>query len=167
VLPSVKAPTGVSDTVVPNAIDEFDGFKAIETSAAGNTVKLVLPVIEPYVALMVTVATPNVCADPELSIGIFVESEEPHTAVARSCESPLLKTPVAVKLWLIPSGTEVLSGVTKIDRSVGAVTCRLAESLMDPTLAVTVAVPIERPVARPVLSMDATGPGADQLTNCV
>ena len=74
---------------------------------------------------------------------------------------------MAVKLWLIPSGTEVVSGVTKIDRRVGAVTCRLAEPLMDPTLAVTVAVPIERPVARPVLSMDATGPGADQLTNCV
>lgn len=46
VLPSVKVPTGVSWTVVPRAIEGFNGFKAIETSAAGNTVKLVLPVIE-------------------------------------------------------------------------------------------------------------------------
>src|SRR5437764_12696642 len=122
----------------------------METSAAGNTVKLVLPVIEPYVTLMVTVATPNVCADPELSIGTFVESEEAHPAAARSCESPLLKTPVAVKLWLIPSGTEVLSGVLKIDKGVGAVPSRLAEPWMDPTLAGTVAVLIETPGGSPV-----------------
>ncbi len=116
---------------------------------------------------MLTVATPSVWAEPELSIGTFVESEELHTAAARSWVSPLLKTPVAVKLWLIPSGTEPLSGVTKIDRSVGAVTCKLADPLMDPILAVTVTVPIERPVAKPVPSMDATAPGADQLTSCV
>ena len=46
-LPSVNVPTGLSCTVVPNAIDEFAGFRAIETSAAGNTVKLVLPVLDP------------------------------------------------------------------------------------------------------------------------
>ena len=167
VLPSVNVPTGVSCTVVPRAMDGFDGFKTIETSAAGNTVKPVLPLTDPYVALIVTVPVAKVCADPELSIETFVKSEELHTADAKSCVSPLLKTPVAVKLWLTPNGIEALSGVTRMAVRVGAVTCKLDEPLMDPYVAVTDTVPIARPVVRPVLSMDAIDPGADQLTSCV
>ena len=54
-----------------------------------------------------------------------------------------------------------------MDSNVGAVTCKLAEPLIDPALALTVTLPIASPVARPVLSIEAIEPGADQLTNCV
>src|SRR5215475_11097455 len=47
VLPSVKVPTGVSCTVVPKAIEGLDGLSEIETSAAGRTVNVVLPVTLP------------------------------------------------------------------------------------------------------------------------
>lgn len=47
VLPSVNVPTGLSCTVVPRASEGADGFKAIETSVAGSTVKVPVPVTEP------------------------------------------------------------------------------------------------------------------------
>lgn len=109
----------------------------------------------------------SVCARPEESIETDVGSEEAHTAAARSCVSPLLNTPVAVKGSLIPNGTKALSGVTRIDSNVGAVTCRLALPEIDPTDAVTVTMPMASPVASPLLSIEAIDPGADQLTNCV
>src|SRR5262249_27086584 len=47
VLPSVKVPTAVSCTVVPNAMEGVAGLSAIETRAAGSTVKVVVPVTDP------------------------------------------------------------------------------------------------------------------------
>ena len=61
----------------------------------------------------------------------------------------------------------MLLGVTRMESSVGAVTWRLLEPLMDPEVAVTLTPPIASPVARPVLSIEAIEPGADQLTSCV
>lgn len=70
----------------------------------------------------------------------------------------MLKTPVAVNSWLMPGGTDVLRGDSRIETRVGAVTCRLVEPTIVPEVALTVVVPIAWPVASPVLSIDASPP---------
>lgn len=47
VLPSVNVAMAVSCTVVPRAIDGLPGSKAMETSAAGRAVNVVVPCTEP------------------------------------------------------------------------------------------------------------------------
>ena len=51
VLPSVKVPVAVNCCVTPSAIVGTAGVTAIETNAAGVTVSVVEPVIEPEVAV--------------------------------------------------------------------------------------------------------------------
>ena len=50
--------------VVPKAMDGLAGVMASETSAAGPTVRLVEPVIEPKVAVIVDEPTATLCASP-------------------------------------------------------------------------------------------------------
>ena len=52
VLPSEYVPVAANCCVVPLAIDGFAGVTAIDTNAAGPTVRLVLPVTTPKVALI-------------------------------------------------------------------------------------------------------------------
>lgn len=54
VVPSLNVPTAVNCWVVPKATVGVDGFTAIETSTAGVTVRVPDPVIEPEVAVIVT-----------------------------------------------------------------------------------------------------------------
>src|SRR6266702_6854264 len=52
VLPSEYVPVAASCCVVPLAIDGFAGVTAIDTRVAGPTVRVVLPVTAPNVALI-------------------------------------------------------------------------------------------------------------------
>ena len=107
VLPSVNVPTAVNCTVVPRASEGFGGFRVIETRAAGSTVNAVVPVINPEVALIVTVPIPKVAAVPALSMDAMVGSDETQVALAKSWLVPSLKIPVATNGCPIPCGTEL------------------------------------------------------------
>jgi hypothetical protein len=82
---------------VPKANEGAAGFSEIETNCAGSTLRLVVPVTDPEVALMVTVPGTIVVASPVLSIETTVGSDELHVTDARSTELPSLNKPVATK----------------------------------------------------------------------
>jgi hypothetical protein len=82
------------------------GEKLMEVSAAGSTVRAVEPVTEPEVAVMVTLPTPRVVANPELSIDARAAFEELQVTEERVEDEPSLNKPVARKDWFIPCGIE-------------------------------------------------------------
>jgi hypothetical protein len=76
VLPSEYVPVAANCCVVPLAIDGFAGVTAIDTNAAGPTVRLVLPVTTPEVALIWEVpwATP-VASPPVVTVATALFDE--------------------------------------------------------------------------------------------
>ena len=64
VVPSVNDPVAVNCCVVPRAIDGFAGVTAMDTSAAALTVKTVLPLTEPEVAVIVAAPVLTLVASP-------------------------------------------------------------------------------------------------------
>ncbi len=91
VLPSSKLPTAVNCKVVPSAMDCVAGETAIATRCAGTTVRIVVSVNAPTVAVMVVEPAATVVARPELSmVATAVEDELQVTPVARSRLVPSL-----------------------------------------------------------------------------
>ncbi len=64
VLPSVNVPVAVNCWVVPATREGFAGVTAIETKVAAVTVRVVVPLIEPEVAVMLAVPAPTAVAKP-------------------------------------------------------------------------------------------------------
>jgi hypothetical protein len=91
--------------LVPSASDGAEGLNETETRAAGKTVKVVVALTEPELAVIVAVPTPTVVAVPVLSIVTIVESEELHATDDSTADVLLLKSPVAVNGWEMPNGT--------------------------------------------------------------
>jgi hypothetical protein len=102
----VNCPTAVSWPVVPRATDRVVGAKVMDVSAAGSTVRVVEPVTEPEVAVIVTLPTPKVVANPELSTDARAAFEELQVTEERVADEPSLNKPVATKGWFIPCGIE-------------------------------------------------------------
>ncbi len=63
-LPSVNVPVAVNCWFVPRAIEGDGGVTAIETSAAVVTVRTVVPLTAPEVALMLLVPVATPLANP-------------------------------------------------------------------------------------------------------
>ena len=80
----------VNCCVVPFAIDELDGVTAIDTSTAGPTVSVVLPLTAPELALTWEVPSPTPLAMPPAVIVATV-------ALADTQETAL------VSCWVLPS----------------------------------------------------------------
>lgn len=90
VLPSSKLPTAVNCCVVPSAMDCTAGETEMETRCAGTTVKIVVSVNDPTVAVIVVEPAATVVPRPEASmVATAVEDEVQVTPLARS--------------WLVPS----------------------------------------------------------------
>ena len=71
---------------VPSAIDAVEGDTAMETSAAGVTVRVVDPLTPLTVAVRVPVPTPELTASPVVFTVKIVVSLELHTAeLVRFC----------------------------------------------------------------------------------
>ncbi len=84
--PSVYVPVAVNCCVSPLATLGFAGVTAIETSTAGRTVSVVLPVTPPNVAETVVVPAACVVARPPAAIVAVNMSVDAQVAVAvRSC----------------------------------------------------------------------------------
>jgi hypothetical protein len=105
----------------------------------------------------VVLPTATPVARPALVIVATAVLDELHvTALVRFCVLLSLYVPVAVNCCVAPVASEVFAGVTAIDTSVGAVTIRLVEPLMEPEVAWIVALPALTPVANPPLVIVAT-----------
>jgi hypothetical protein len=66
IVPSVNVPRAVNCCVVPRAIDELGAVTAIDTRTAAVTVRVVPPLTEPEVAVIVVVPVPTLVANPFL-----------------------------------------------------------------------------------------------------
>jgi len=64
VLPSSKFPTALNCSMVPNAIEELAELTEIEIRCAGTTVRTLLSLKDPTVALIVVEPTATVVASP-------------------------------------------------------------------------------------------------------
>lgn len=85
VLPSSKFPTALNCSVVPTAIDGFDGPTEMDTRCAGTTVKTLVSLNEPTVAVIVVEPAPTVAASPVVST-LATDGEEEFQL------TPLLKS---------------------------------------------------------------------------
>ena len=97
VVPSLNIPVAANCWVLPLEIVGFAGVMLIDTTVAGVTVSVVLPLIPPELAWMVVEPVPAAVARPAALIVATVTAEELHVAVlVRFCVVPSLNVPVAV-----------------------------------------------------------------------
>ena len=152
VVPSDNVPVAVNCSVFPTDKLVLAGVTAIDWSAAAVAVRLVVPLMLPSVAEIVTGPGDTDVARPALLIVAHVVSEEAQvTWLVKFSVVPLDNVPVAVNCSVSPAGRLVFAGVTAIDARVAAVTVRLVVPLMLPSVADTVTGPGDTAVARPAL----------------
>jgi hypothetical protein len=154
--PSVYVPMAVNCCVSPAATTGFAGVTAMETSAAGVTVSVVLPVMLPEVAEMVGVPAAWVVARPPAAIVAAAVLDDAQVAVAvRFCVVPSVYVPVAVNCSVNPADTLWFAGVTAMETSAAGVTVSAVLPVMLPEVAEIVVVPAATAVARPLAAMVA------------
>jgi hypothetical protein len=94
---SLYVPVAVKCCVLPIAIDGFAGVTARDTNVAAVTVRGVLPLIDPEVAVIVVLPCATLVAKSvALIIATFVADELHVTLAVRFCVEPSLYVPVAV-----------------------------------------------------------------------
>ena len=93
----------------------------VMVSGAACTVRVVLPVNPPEVALMVVLPDATPAASPLLALTVAAAVlEELHVAwEVRFCVLPSEYVPVATNCWLAPVAILALAGVTATELSVG------------------------------------------------
>jgi hypothetical protein len=138
---------------VPSAIDGFAGVTAIETTAAGVTVRLEEPAIPAKVAEIVAPPIEAACASPRSGAAseteAAAEEEVQAAASVRSCFVPSEKRPVAEKARSVPRAIEGFVGVTWTATRTALVTARLVEPETPENETETVVPPTPTPLARP------------------
>jgi hypothetical protein len=153
VVSSVKVPVAVNCWVVPSAIEELPGETAIDSKAAAVTVSVVVPLIEPEVALRVEVPAAKLAASPcALIVATPVEDDVHRTVGLTSWALPSVKVPVAVNCCVVPSGMDGIAGVTTIETKAAGVTVNAVVPETEPEAAVIVVVPVVVLVASPWLA---------------
>jgi hypothetical protein len=130
---------------------------AIETRVAAVTVRMVDPLIEPDVAVIVAVPCPTVAANPVVApilliVAVVGVSEVHCTVEVRFCVLPSVYVPVAVNCSVGPTAIEGVAGVIAIVTRAAAVTVSTVDPLIEPDVAVIVAVPCPTVVANPVVA---------------
>src|SRR5205085_10590043 len=112
------------------------------SSTAAVTVKLVLAVIEPDVALMLVPPVATLLANPAVVMVATAGVAELHCTLAvMSWVVPLLNVPVALNCSVMPTAIEGTAGVIAIDTSAAGVTSRVVEPVTAPELALTDVLP--------------------------
>jgi hypothetical protein len=143
--------------VVPFAIDGFAGVSAIDTSVAGPTVKVVLPVSPPELALIWDVPCAAPLARAPDVIGATVVFDDAQVAApVRSVVDPSVYVPVALNCWVVPLAIDGFAGVTAIDTSAAGPTVRVVLLVSPPEVALIWDVPCAVLLARPPELMVAT-----------
>jgi hypothetical protein len=154
VVPSVKVPVAVNCCAVPKAIEGFPGVTAIDTSTAAVTLRVVLPLTEADVAVIVAVPVPTLVASPFWLVTLLMVAtlgvSLPHSTLSVTfCVVPSVKVPVAVNWSVVPRGVLGIAGVTAIDTSTAGVTFSVVEPLIDPYVADTLVLPTDTLAAVP------------------
>jgi hypothetical protein len=171
VLLSVKVPVAVNCFVRPAAIDGFAGVTAIDAMTAGVTVADTVLLIEPSVAVIVTVPKATVATFPLPSMLAMVESEEFQITPLRSCVLPSVNRPTAVICSEVPNANDGAAGTNEMDTKEAGNTVNVVEPVTRPDVALMVTVPALSVVAAPALSMEATvesvEPHAADTSGCV
>jgi hypothetical protein len=126
----VYVPKAVNCCFVPSATEALDGDTAIETSAAGVTVRVLEPVTDDDVAVITVCPVPTLVARPLvtdalLTVATAVLLEFQVTVAVMSCVVPSVYTPVAVNCAVVPSGILGIAGVTVIDTNAAGVTVKV------------------------------------------
>ena len=112
-LPSVKVPNAVNWAVVPKGMDVAEDETASEAKAAAVTLRVVLPLMPEYEAVMVVEPAVFVVAMPVFeTVAALVFDELQVADLVRSLLLPSLYLPVAVNCWPSPAATEGVPGVT-------------------------------------------------------
>jgi hypothetical protein len=93
------------------------GVTAMETRAALVTVSEVDPLMEPEVAVIVTVPVPVLMASPNVLTEATLMFEEDQVTDESCCVLPSSKIPVAVNCSAVPRAMEGVAGVSEIERS--------------------------------------------------
>jgi hypothetical protein len=159
VLASEKVPVAVNCWVVPTAILGFVGVTEMDWRVAVLTVRVVVPVLPPDVAVMVVVPAASPDALPTLSmVAVAMLDELQTTCVVKSWVLASEKVPVAVNCWVVPLAMLGLVGVTAMDWRVAVVTVRSVLPLLPPVVALMVVVPAAKADALPALSTVALVP---------
>jgi hypothetical protein len=161
----VYVPVAVNCSVVRSTMVGLAGVTAIETSAAGVTVKLVDPEIAPKVAVMVTAPWLTELANPLEPDALLIEAtpvleELQVTAVVSGCVELSVYVPVAAKLRPVPFAMLGFAGITAMETRAAGVTVKPVEPEIVPNVAVMVTAPWLAELARPLepdaLLIDAT-----------
>jgi len=161
VLPLLNVPVAANCRFVPSEIDGVAGATAIDTSVAGVTVKVVDPLTDPDVAIMLVVPVPTLvattCVPPTLLTVATDSLSTLHCAVCvMSWVVPSVNVPVAVNCRFVPSGVEASAGVTATETGIAGLTVSVFEPIIDPEVAVTLVFPTATLVAKPWLFTVAT-----------
>jgi hypothetical protein len=149
VVPSEKCPVAVNCCVSPFAI---------EVNTAAVVVIVVVPLIDPDAALIVT--GPPAFTPVARPVGLIVTSvasdELQVTEFVRFCVEVSLNVPVAVNCCVFPAGIEGFAGVTAIDTSVAFVTVSVVDPTTPPLVALIEELPAFSAVAKPPAVIVAT-----------
>lgn len=156
VLPSLKVPVAANCWEVPAGTDAVDGETAIDVTMAEVTVRVVLPVVVPEVAEMVTSPGATVVTKPVLSTAAIVVSEDVHVTPESVCVPLSVNRPVALNCAVFPSAKDGEEGEMDIDTRAAGRTLKLVLPVTEPEVALIVTVPVPSVVAVPAASMEAT-----------
>jgi len=157
VLPSLYVPVAVYWTVVPTFTDGLEGVTAIDTNTAGPTVRVVLPLTAPEVALIRDVPWAAPAAWPSaVTVATAGFDEAQVDELVRSNVDPSEYVPVALNCLVVPLAIDGFTGVTAIETNTAGPTVRVVLTLTAPELALIVDVPCATPVASPPAVMVAT-----------
>jgi hypothetical protein len=149
---SVYVPVAVNCWVVPFGIDWLIGVTVTETSAAGVTLREVVPLTDPDVAIIVADPTAAPLARPvAFTVATPVLEDVQLTEDVRSLVLPSVNVPVALNCSVVPRAIAGLAGLTARDASLGGDTVSAAVPIVEFMVAVMVAVPSATLVARPLL----------------
>jgi hypothetical protein len=141
--------------VVRSAMVGLAGVTAMETSAAGVTVKPVEPETVPNVAVMVTAPWLSELASPLEPDALLIETtpvleELQVTAVVSGCVELSVYVPVAANSRPVPFAMLGFAGITAMETSVAGVTVKPVEPEIVPNVAVMVTAPWLSELARPL-----------------
>ena len=163
VVPSENEPVAANGWVAPIRILGAGGEINMEDRVAVITVRVVLPVILPEVAVMLVVPGPIAVTRPLLlTVATAGVDEVQVTWGVRSWVVESENVPVAVNCWVVCRRILESVGVTAMEDSVADVTVRVVLPEILPEVAVTVVVPAATAVARPALLTVATD-GFDEV----
>jgi hypothetical protein len=142
---SVYVPVAVNCCVAPDATVGAAGVTLMEVRVFWVTANEVVPLTDPFLALMMVLPIPALLARPLALIVATVAVEEDQVVSGeevKTCVELSVYVPVAMNCCCRPRAIEGFAGVTAIETSAAAPTVRRVEPDMEPRVAPIVVVPV-------------------------